>query len=103
MAAASTSSIPMVVHKDDVTKAVAMDGGILFMGQAIGSTAAGGFIMLVGGNRSILCHVAVYGMATLCLLGIKSSLHVEHSIAEIQRKQSMWKEIKEGFIILRKK
>lgn len=97
MAAASTSSIPMVVHKDDITKAVAMDGGILFMGQAIGSTAAGAFIMLVGVIGAFYVNAVAYGMATLCLLGIKSSLHVERPIAEIQCEQSMWKEIKEGF------
>ncbi|WP_021167065.1 enterobactin exporter EntS [Sporomusa ovata DSM 2662] len=95
MMAASTSSLPLVVHKDDIAKAVAMDGGILFIGQAVGSTAAGAFIMLAGVIGAFYVNAAAYGIAILCLLRIKSNLHVEQAKPETQH--SMWKDIKEGF------
>lgn len=96
MTAASTSSIPLIVQKADISKAVAMDGGILFIGQAIGSTAAGAFIMLSGVLGAFYVNAAAYGIATLYLLRIKSILHIEQPKAAIQEKQSIWKDMKEG-------
>jgi len=97
MMAASTSSIPLVVHKDDVAKAVAMDGGILFIGQAVGATAAGALIMLAGVIGAFYVNAAAYGIAILCLLRIKTDLHVARATAETQRQHSMWRDIKESF------
>ncbi len=95
MMAASTSSLPLVVHKDEVAKAVAMDGGILFIGQAVGSTAAGAFIMFAGILGAFYVNAAAYGIAVLCLLRIKSNLHIEQ--ANPGTRQTIWKDTKEGF------
>lgn len=102
MMAASTSGLAMVVPKNELGKAVAMDGSIMFIGQAIGSTLAGALVMALGVTGAIRMEVMFYLLAILLIWRIKTCFSNRVNQQEAQEaKKDMGEEMKEGILYFR--
>ena len=102
MMSASTSGLAMVVPKNELGKAVAMDGSIMFIGQAIGSTLAGALVMAVGVTGAIGMEVMFYLLAILLIWRIKTCFSNRLNQQDAQEvKRNMGAEMKEGLMYFR--
>ena len=102
MMSASTSGLAMVVPKNELGKAVAMDGSIMFIGQAIGSTLAGALVMAVGVTGAIGMEVMFYLLAILFIWRIKTCFSNRLNQQDAQEvKRDMGAEMKEGLMYFR--
>lgn len=96
---AATSGLSQVVPPAEMSKAVALDGNIMFIGQAIGSTLAGTIVMLVGITGALTTEIIFYILAIILAWRIKACL-VNNGNSQLtdeaKPKDNMGQAMKEG-------
>lgn len=96
MMSASASGLSSVVPEGELSKAVALDGSITFVGPAIGSTLSGIAVMYLGVTGAFGLQAAFYLLAIVCFKQIKAAAKISLAAKENAEDVSMVNDIKEG-------